>query len=196
MIISEEQALYLQNIINPLLKAKEVFNAGAIYNGTMYLMVNNGMTYTVDVSQVIPVYVNYFFRDNVGEPIYPTRFATDAIINMMRDIANCNGFGYVNLPLVFDNPDIMEDENFKEILEAKSSDGAARYFFPVNGGNTFIYIMKNMFNLTKSDNCAFKVYSGGMDRRYIARFDIYKKKTKQVISLYFSFLDVVPKKGV
>ena len=195
MIISEEQAVYLENIINPLLKAK-VFNTGAIYNGTLYLLVNNGMMYTTDISQVIPVYINYFFFDNVREPIYPTRFATDSMIKMMQDIASCNGVGYTNLPLVFDNPDIMEDENFKEMMDAKSADGAFRYFFPVNGGNTFIYLMKNMFNLTKADTCTFKAYSGGVDRRYIARFDIHKKKTKQNISLYFSFLDVVPKKGV
>lgn len=191
MIINEEQALYLENIMAPLLKAKD-FNIGAIYRGTLYLMVNNGMMYTVDVSSVIPTYIEYFFIENVRYPIYPTRFATDSIISMMKDIANCNGTGYSYSPLVFDNPDIMEDENFKEMMEAKSADGAFRYFFPINGGNTFVYIMKGMFNLTKSDKCTFKAYDGGLGR-YIARFDIYKKKTKQSISLYFSFLDVVKK---
>lgn len=192
MIITEEQALYLENILNTLVKAK-VFNIGALYHGYLYIMVNNGMIYTVDVSSVIPAYIEYFFIENVRYPIYPTRFATNSIIHMMQDVANCNGVGYSNFHLLFDNPDIMEDENFKEMMEAKSADGAFRYYFPLNTGNTFVYITKNMFNLTKSDKCTFKAYDGGIDGRYIARFDIYKKKTKQLISLYFSFLDVVKK---
>lgn len=190
-MIPEEQIQSIEAIVTKLCAAKQ-FTLGAIKNGSLYVMVNGGLLYVVKIP--IPNEVNYFFYENIRIPLNPLlKYVTDPIMQMMYDVDSCNGLTYTNaVTLVYDNPDILMDEKFQEILNSKASDGSFRYYFPIDGGNTFVYLTKNMFNLNKGDGLDFKVYKVGYSYdRYIARFIIHKKKTKQDIELYFSFLDMV-----
>lgn len=189
MFFDEPNSVVLETLVKTITKGKN-FNIGAINAGVLYLMVNGGMLYVTDVSDIVPFDLSYYFIEDIRTPFNPLyRYATDGINNMImdRDCCMCSKYS-----LVYDNPDIMEDENFQNILNAKSADGAFRYFIPVDGGNTFMYLTKGMFNLSKTDNCTLKVYNG--PGRYISNFHITKKKMKKDIDIYFSFLDMVPKK--
>ena len=153
-------------------------------------MVNSGLLYVVKIP--IPNDICYFFYENVRIPLNPLlKYVTEPMLQMMYTVDSCNGLNYTNpVSLVYDNPDILMDEKFQEIINSKASDGSFRYYFPIDNGNTFIYLTKNMFNLNKGDGLQFKVYKTYYNK-YVARFIIHKKKTKQDIELYFSFLDMV-----
>ena len=192
-MIPEEQIQSIEAIVTKLSAAK-VFNMGAIKNGSLYVMVNSGLLYVLKIP--VPEEIHYFFCENIRIPLNPLlKYMIDPIMQMMYDVDSCNGLNYTNLKLVYDNPEILMDEKFQEILASKANDGSFRYYFPIDGGNTFIYLTKNMFNLNKGDGLEFKVYKTG-DLRYIARFIIHKKKTKQDIELYFSFLDMVQRRMI
>ena len=188
-MIPEEQIQSIDALVTKLSAAK-VFTMGAIKNGSLYVMVNGGILYVVKIP--IPNDLYYFFFENIRIPLNPLlKYAVDPIMHMMYDVDSCNGLNYANsVTLVYDNPDILMDEKFQEIINSKASDGSFSYYFPIDGRNTFIYLTKNMFNLNKGDGLHFKVYRADCNR-YIARFIIHKKKTKQDIELYFSFLDMV-----
>jgi hypothetical protein len=192
-MLNQQQSAYINDIVVSLLKAK-VFSMGAINCGVLYLMVNNGLLYETDVSDVIPLDISYYFlADNVSVPFIPipnnSSLAIYGIDCMMKERELCLTNQY---PLVYHNPDITDDPKFSEIMSSKSSDGSFRYFIPLEGGNTFMYITKNLFNLTKADKCGLNVYDGGSGKK-ISRFEIFKKKSKKTIYLTFAFLDLIQK---
>ena len=188
MFLDEASSCVLETLVKSITKGKS-FNIGVVNAGQLYLMVNGGMLYTTNVADIVPMDLSYYFIEDVRVPFNPLyRYATDGINNMIKDRECCMTSKF---SLVYDNPDIMEDINFQNILNAKSADGAFRYFIPVDGGNTFMYLTKGMFNLTKADNCTLRVFNG--PGRYMANFHIIKKKVKRDIDIYFSFIDMMPK---
>ena len=188
-MLNNQQAAYVDEIVKTILKGKN-FNMGVINGGMLYVMVNGGLLYETDISDVVPPSIGYYFLEDIRVPFNPLhRYATDGINNMLRERELCLINQYRS---VYHNPDITDDPSFADMLNAKTGDGAFRIFVPLEDGNTFMYLTKGMFNLTKSDKCGLNVYTGGFGKN-IARFEIYKKKTKRTIYLTFAFIDMIPK---
>ena len=72
-------------------------------------------------------------------------------------------------------PNVREDWCFENMINAKSGDGAFRFFVDTDGKRTFMYLYKNMFGLTKQDKIGMKIYDADFNR-YIACFNIHKQK--------------------
>ena len=189
-MLNEQQAAFVDEIVKSILKGKTTFNMGVINGGMLYLMVNGGLLYETDISDVVPPAIGYYFLDDIRVPFNPLfKYATNGINNLLRERELCLINKY---KLVYHNPDITDNSDFVEMMNAKSADGAFRVFIPLEDGNTFMYLTKGMFSLTKSDICGLSVFSDGSVTN-IARFEIYKKKTKRTIYLTFAFLNMIPK---
>ena len=187
---------FLRTMINIASKGSAVYE-GVLFNSTLYIIVNNGLVYTIDLSSFFPQYIKVSFtKDTLKQ--YEDYIEGNG--NMFQSIINrCYNITLLSntSPLIYDEPNLRIHPEFEEVMNSKSSDGSYKYYIDTAlDHRTFMIIQKNMFNLTKQDGASLKVYNLGNGILY-AKFDIYKKKLKINVQLHFTFMDLLSnKKGV
>lgn len=186
---------FLRSVISVASKGSDVFE-GALCNGTLYIIVNNGLVYTINVSSYLSSYEAVSFtKDSLkqnNEYIDLNERLFKSIIDRCYNITILDQTS----ELIFDDPNLRLHQEFEDIINAKTTDGSFRYYIDSSlDHRTFVIIQKNMFNLTKQDSISLKVYNLGANI-LLANFEIYKKKLKLEMKLHFMFTDLMsPKKG-
>src|SRR5574344_288581 len=190
MILMYELNEYIKNLLNQIIKTQD-FKA-AIYHGSLYLITLGGLIYIIDISDKIPIdLVCSFTKEEIKD---------DCIIDnseiLLEVINSCQIYNYKNsFPCIFENNDLLSDPNFLQIIQAKSAEGAFRYYIPIVRGEivkqTFLILYYKMFNLTKADKVALHVYNTDRQNLLLADFSIYKKKAGANYHLYFIFMDLI-----
>lgn len=185
---------FLRSVISLASKGSDTFE-GALINGILYIIVNNGLVYEIDVS-------SYIARDNT------VSFTKDTLkefpdhiegnMTLFQTVLNrCYNITLLDRTskLIYDDPNLRSHQEFEDIINAKTDEGSFRYYIDSSlDHRTFLIIQKNMFNLTKQDTISMKVYDLGANH-LLANFEIYKKKLKLNIKLHFMFMDMMSKKG-
>ena len=194
MNIVGDSNIFVRNIVDVVIKGSQ-FNLGTIYNGTLYVVINYGILYAIDVSNFFPLDVTCTF-DGIS---YKDTKDADIIIDkpelfndLYSRIHNLVGRAPY-CPLIYDNENLRGDPNFEEIINAKTSEGSFRYFIDTSIGRTFIILYKSIFGLAKPDTLSLKIHdysSFGVGTR-LAHFVIGKKKLKINIHVYFVFVDMI-----
>lgn len=111
---------------------------------------------------------------------------------LLYKITNCYE-SYINImsnsPLVVDNPNLKENEEFSKLLDMKSGDKLQ--FFKVPGidiEKSYIIPVFNGFpNLNKSDTIGIKIYDM-LDNHLLIQMIINKKKIGRVMNVLFRTL--------
>ena len=215
MILKDDYNVFVRNIVGIIAKGKEL-TMGTIINSTLFVIVNGGLLYEVDLSNYLDQSITCTFDKNSYEI---SRYEEPVLDKNGKECYDANGRLKVNVKYdyIFDAaqlqpevlhkvdsilsyetderlrhhvPNIREDFAFENIVNAKSGDGAFRFFVDIDNKRTFMYLYKNMFGLTKQDKIGLKVYDADINR-YIACFNIHKQKIKLDIIVHFMFLDVV-----
>jgi len=194
MNITGSQNEYIRNLVNIAAKGKHL-TMGTVQYGTLYLLMNNGLLYTIQIPDFANISCSFGLDDYIADEscimdnqfIFFNMHMNEIIKNMTPEI---NGF-----KMIYDNPNIREVEEFENMVNAKSEDGAFRYFVDTSERRLFIYLQKSMFGLTKADKCSLQIYKNPMNyyynnsvREYLAKFNIYKSKLKTNIDLSFKFI--------
>jgi len=207
MNIVGSQNDYIRNLVNVILKGKTL-SMGTVQYGTLYLLINNGLLYNVqipDFSNISCSFNEDDFKDDItcikdNQMIF-FNYHMDQIIKSMSPELN-------NYQIIYDNPNIRESELFENMINAKSEDGAFRFFIDTSYKRIFLYLQKSMFGLNKSDKCSIRIYKtipimkpiwNCIDQgtsmnitetasEYLAKFNIYKSKLKVNIDLSFKFI--------
>lgn len=189
MRIVGEENVFLRNIITTIIKGTSM-DMGTIYNGTLYLLVNHGILYTVDISKFFPSYMSCTFKledikitDEYIEDHMDLQQSFLQRINQVIMIENISNPIYHNI-------NCREDENFENIVSCKASDGASKYYIDTSCGRTFMYLYKPMFGLAKNDKCELKVYQYDINK-FLSIFTIYKTKLKISYKMYFLFMNMM-----
>ena len=194
MNIVGDSNIFVRNIVDVVIKGSQ-FNLGTIYNGTLYVVINYGILYVVDVSNFFPLDVTCTFdgisyKDTKEMNIIIDR--PELFNDLYKRIHNLVERAPYS-PLIYDNENIREDPLFEEIINAKTSEGSFRYFIDTSIGRTFIILYKSIFGLAKPDTLSLKIHdysSFGFGTR-LAHFVIGKKKLKINIHVYFVFVDMI-----
>ena len=207
MNIVGSQNDYIRNLVNIISKGKTL-SMGTVQYGTLYLLINNGLLYNIQVPDFSNISCSFSeddFKDDItcikDNQIVFFNYHMDQIIKSMTT-------EYNNYQLIYDNPNIRESELFENMINAKSEDGAFRFFIDTSGKRVFVYLQKSMFGLNKSDKCSVRVYktvpilesiwdcinpttspyATEVASEYLAKFNIYKSKLKINIGLSFKFI--------
>lgn len=197
MRIVGQENIFLRNVISTIIKGTNL-DMGTIYNGTLYLLVNHGILYTVDMTQYFPIETSctFTFEDYkyTDEYLEDNPLLQDSFINRFLNVLNAEQ--YEN-NLIYHEPDCRENESFEQIVSSKATEGASRYYIDTKYGKTFMYLYKPMFGLSKADRCGLKVYTT-IDlivnlyfSKRLAVFNIYKSKLKLEYKMYFVFIDMI-----
>lgn len=184
-VINDYKYSYLKNIIDIIIKGKEL-TIGAVINNSLYLCVNGGLLYTVALEgfENDVLYFKSSSIDNEAGCIYNNPIFQSEMSSILNSVYERKG------ELIYDNPELRMDENFESIINSNTKDGAYRYWIDTSRRRTFIYLYKNMFGLTKADSISLKVFDCPIiDKVMVAEFDIFKKKIKNTIKLQLLFLN-------
>lgn len=194
MNIVGDSNIFVRNIVDVVIKGSQ-FNLGTIYDGALYVVINYGILYTVDVSSFFPLDVTCTFSSDsykdtkdAGIIIDKPELFNDLYSRIHKLVGRAP-----YCPLIYDNDNLREDPLFEEIINAKTSEGSFRYFIDTSIGKTFIILYKSIFGLSKPDTLSLKVHdysSFGFGTR-LAHFIIRKKKLKINIHVYFTFVDMI-----
>ena len=179
---------FLKNMVGSIIKGVEYYK-GCLNMGILYIMVSDGIFYTVDVSAFFPTDVWIDFDRKEGEqPIYfpyRTKINDELVFTSLKlDRLIKSG-----VPIIYHEPDMRTNLEFDQIINSKTTDGSGKLHINTNDHETFMILFKNIFNLTKQDTIGLKVYDL-MDGKLLSEFNIYKKKIKLEINMKFIFLDM------
>lgn len=191
MNITGDSNIFVRNIVDTVIKGSQ-FNMGAIYYGSLYVIINYGILYTVDVSNFLPMDLTCTFDNN------SYKLDTECIIDnpslFPELFQRCSGvLQATNYPMIFHDSNVRENPEFEQIVAAKTSEGSFRYYIDTSIGRTFMILYKSIFGLAKPDTLSLKVYNTdniGYGTR-LAHFIIGKKKLKININVYFYFVDMI-----
>lgn len=194
MNIVGDSNIFVRNIVDVLIKGSQ-FNVGAIYQGTLCVIVNYGILYSVDISNFFPkdftcTFSGITYKDTKDANIIIDQ--PELYEDMYRRIYNLVGRKNY-CPLIYHDENVRNDPQFQQIIDAKTSDGSFRYYIDTSMGKTFIILYKSIFGLAKPDTLSLKVYdytSFGYGAR-LAHFVIGKKKLKINIDVYFIFMNMI-----
>jgi len=193
MNITGSQNDYIRNLVNTVTKGKHL-TMGTVQYGTLYLLINNGLLYNISV----PDFANVGCSFGIDEYAFDESCIRDnqfIFFNMhMNEIIKAMSPSVNGFKMIYDNPNIREVEEFEKMANAKSEDGAFRYFVDTSERRVFMYLQKSMFSLTKADKCSLQIYKNSANYynnsvgEYLAKFNIYKSKLKTNIDLSFKFI--------
>jgi len=180
---------FIRTAISVASKGSDVYE-GILYNGTLYVIVNDGLVYEIDVKQYIDSRKCTSFTkeslkmnpDSIEGNLIHFKTVFDKCYNVTQ-LPN-------TYPQVFFDHELRGKEEFESIVNAKSGDGSFRYYIDSSlDHRSFMIIQKSMFNLNKPDTISLKVYDIGANL-LLSVFDIHKKKSKLNVKLYFIFMDL------
>lgn len=179
---------FLKNMVGSILKGVEYYE-GCLNMGTLYIMVSDGIFYTVDVSSFFPtgIWIDFDKKEKEQAVYFPykTKINDELVFTALK----LDRLIKSNVPIVYHEPDLRTNTEFEAIINSKTSDGSGKLHINTNDHETFMILFKNIFNLTKQDTIGLKVYDL-MDGKLLSEFNIFKKKIKLEINMKFIFLDM------
>ena len=179
---------FLGTLLPSIVKGVEYFK-GTLYQGILYILVSDGILYTVDVANYFPTDIIIDFDKKEKEQVicFPNKTTIWCrVISVVNYITRLESQSI----LVYHDPELRNNEEFESIIAAKTTDGSGKLNIIIDNHSTFMILYKSIFGISKQDSVSLEVYNIGIDDKLLSTFKIHKKKSKLDIKLQFIFIDM------
>ena len=166
--------------------AKSVSAEILLVNGILYMLADNSVVYTMDLSTKVGPerYRLHYETGNITPVETDGRISNDLIVKVNQCLSDVHPNN-----MIFENPDLDQDEKFMEMAFAKASAGASFYFINTKLYPTFIPVFTGFPLLNKGDKIGLKVYDIG-NYKLLVNYTIFKKKFGSSYDMFFHILNV------
>ena len=165
-----------KSIIEDIVKSTFKSSSYIVENGLIIGSEYNGIFYTVNISDRIPISYNW----------YPDQISYNYIKQAYNHLSQFKD-GAKN---IYFNPSLRDDPLFEQQITRKVSEGEFKYYITTdNLRNVFITLYPQIFHLNKGDTLGLKIYENPLQKNILlADFELYKKKLNMPYNIEFLFL--------
>lgn len=180
----DEMILFVKPYVQGM--AKSVSAEILLVNGILYMLADNSVVYTMDLSTKIGPdrYRFHYETGNITPVETDGRVSNDIIVKVNQCLSDVHPNN-----MIFENPDLDQDKTFIDMAFAKAGNGASFYFINTKLYPTFIPVFNGLPLLNKGDKIGLNVYDIGTNKLLI-NYNIFKKKFGCSYNVYFHVLNV------
>jgi hypothetical protein len=178
----------LINFLNPYIieirKCAPFQYKGILYQSGLYVLVDNAVLYVFNLATKIDPSITFCFESN-GTSIVPSSQTMEVFYKnseIQYDISHtCN--------MVYNDPELHNDEKFMAMATAKASEGAGFYFINASIGSIMTTVFPGLPSIQKSDKIELKVFNIDTSKLLI-NYTIFKKKLGRTYDIYYKIINV------
>lgn len=175
---------FLSGYISGMIKS--TYCRVTLSNGILYVMADYSVIYMIDLSNKIDrsTYMEFEFDAGKAFNVVTHKNNNEVTIkaNQCLSVIHSNN-------MVYENPNLLEDPKFTELVFAKAGEGAGFYFINTSIYPTFIPVFNGFPALNKADTVGIRVFDIG-NYKLMVNYTVYKKKFGCSYDMYFNILNV------
>ena len=175
----------LIDFLKPYLKSMVPAGAFKAYlcNSTLYTLYDNAVLSCMGLPSMVDPHINISINE-LGLCNVDNSWVYQKYISILP-------FTHID-NMVYDDPNLMEDKYFEEIVLAKSTEGAKWYFINTSIDTIFVPVYNGLPSVKKGDHVRLRVFNIDHIRNdmYLINYTISKKKLNISYDLYYQILNV------
>lgn len=210
-MITEEKQNLLISTQKSMVKSCDTL-IGFLHFGTLYLLVNNGILYMMDMTDLFPTNEKILFEllknkkektdsndeEEEGEKKEEIRYSFFEENPFIESRISTIAAGYLcntdQYPLVYQDDNFGDYFTFMEMRNSKVKEGGFKYNLILdNYDRAIFFLYKGIFNINKADKLKIRIYDmceKDRSKKLELVFYLYKPKLKKMISIRFYILNL------
>lgn len=197
-LLNQELTEFILTTIKSVSRFTSLKIEGAIYNSTLVFLIDDSILYSLDLSGKIGSDIIIGFESDqivsyeetgaasFNNTLITSSVAYNKITNLYNSITNeCN-----STTCLFDDPYILEDEQFSKKSSIKATEGCEMYNArSINGEFISVPVFAGLPLLIKNDTVGLSIYKS-INNQYIVKYNVFKKKLNTNCFIHYRILDI------